>query len=280
MLKVFARIKDVFQSGSIKRRKLRNDFRKRRVYQIGRIGIHRRCYNPMRPIVRVSINSIQDRIDEIAAFGQALEDLKAQGLSEGLLSEISGMKADEGAEFARQLLEMGAGLEEYDAKWNELQSTAKDIASTYFDDQLSALETQYDAKLAEALSTLGVTAFNAGEDTAMGLIEGLAAKEAELYAKAQEISGNMSSIIGGASYGELLAGALPQAYSAPAQLTADAQNAALTSAINALTVLNPTATASGDLTIITNVDGTTFVRTILPAFREVESSSPIIGNDF
>ena len=148
----------------------------------------------------MALESIQDQIDAINAYEEALTGLKERGISDSLMDEVLGMDMEEATQYAGQLMAMtGEQWDEYNTLWEDKQRRAVEVAEKFYRDQLDALQTEYDDKLGQALSELTDTAFTSGEDTAQGLIDGLASKENELYGKAQDISNEMSRILSSAS---------------------------------------------------------------------------------
>ncbi|WP_298030290.1 phage tail tape measure protein [uncultured Dysosmobacter sp.] len=145
---------------------------------------------------RMSLGNLQDQIDAINAYEEALTGLKDRGISDSLMGEVLAMDVDEATEYARQLISMTEGQwDEYNALWEEKRQRAVEVAQKFYQDQLDALRTEYDDKLGEALSGLTDTAYTSGVDTAQGLIDGLAAKESTLYAKAKTIADEVSRIL-------------------------------------------------------------------------------------
>lgn len=147
----------------------------------------------------MTLNSLQEQIDAIEAYEQALTRLKERGVSESLMDEVLGMDVDSATQYANQLLSMSEKQwEEYNSLWDEKQLRAAEVAEQFFRDQLDALESEYNDKLGDALDNLTDTSFGAGENTAQGLIDGLASMEAALYEQAQKMADNVSSILNGA----------------------------------------------------------------------------------
>lgn len=147
----------------------------------------------------MTLNSIQEQIDAINEYEDALNALKARNISGGLMEEVLNMDVDSATQYARQLLEMSEEQwREYNDLWDEKQRRAMEVAEQFFKDQLDALENEYNDKLGAALDNLTDTSFGAGVDTGQGLIDGLSAMEGELYAKAQDMADQVSAILAGA----------------------------------------------------------------------------------
>lgn len=148
---------------------------------------------------RMTLNSIQEQIDAINAYEEALNGLKERNISGGLMDEVLNMDVDSATQYAKQLLSMSEDQwEQYNALWDEKQQRAAEIAEQFFKDQMDALENEYTDKLGAALDNLTDTSFGAGVDTGQGLIDGLASMETALYDQARKMSEQVSSILSGA----------------------------------------------------------------------------------
>lgn len=145
---------------------------------------------------KMVLADIQDQIEALNEYGDVLARLRERSISDSLMDEILGMSPDDAADYGEQLLNMSdEQWDEYNTLWEEKQKRAKEIAAQFYQDQLDVLKTEYDDKLGEALNELTGTAFASGKDTAQGLIDGLSAKESELYFKAQSIANEVSRIL-------------------------------------------------------------------------------------
>lgn len=148
---------------------------------------------------RMELESLQEQIDAINAYEDALSRLKERGASGGLLDEILGMGVDEATQYAGKLLAMSdAQWDQYNDLFDEKQRRAIEVAEQYFKDQMDALETEYTTKLGDALDSLTDTSFTAGVNTGRELIGGLASMEEALYSQAQEMANRVSEILAGA----------------------------------------------------------------------------------
>lgn len=145
------------------------------------------------------LESIQGQIDALNTYEDTLNRLKERGVSDGLLNEVLGMDIDDATAYGEELLGLSDDQwSEYNALWEEKQQRAIEIATQFYQDELDTLQTEYDEKLAEALDALKDTAFESGQNTAQGLINGLSDKEDELYRKARSIADEVSSILSSA----------------------------------------------------------------------------------
>lgn len=145
---------------------------------------------------KMSLENIQDQIDAINDYEEALTGLKERGISDSLMDEVLGMNVDDATQYARQLISMTEDQwDQYNTLWEKKQKRAVEVAKKFYQDQLDALKTEYDDKLGVALGVLTDTAYTSGVDTAQSLIDGLAAKESALYAKAKTMAEEVSSIL-------------------------------------------------------------------------------------
>ena len=148
---------------------------------------------------QMSLESIQSQINAINAYEEALIGLKEKGISDSLMDEVLSMDVDEATQYAEKLIAMTEEQwDDYNALWEEKQRRAVEVAQKFYQDQLDTLKSEYDDKLGQALSELTDTAFTSGQDTAQGLIDGLAAKESALYSKAQAMADEVSRILASA----------------------------------------------------------------------------------
>ena len=145
---------------------------------------------------QMALENIEKQTEAVLAYGDTLRQLKESGVTGGLLDEIIGMGVDDATAYGNQLLNMAPeDLEAYIQAWDEKQAAAQRIAQEFYQDQLDTLETEYNDKLGQALGELTGTAFDSGQDTAEGLINGLKDKEETLYAQARKMADEVSRIL-------------------------------------------------------------------------------------
>lgn len=268
---------------------------------------------------KMSLESIQDQIDAINAYEEALDGLKDRDISDSLMEEVLGMDVDEATQYAQQLISMTEDQwEQYNTLWEEKQRRAVEVAEKFYQDQLDTLKTEYDDKLGKALSELTNTAFTSGQDTAQGLIDGLAAKESALYAKAKNMADEVSRILSeayaasgdvdgshaaGLAYvpydgyiaelhqGErvltakeaqaYVARSMPNSYEPPRESsTQQALGSMLVQAVNAIGALQSGNSFPDEITFtLKSEDGTTFGRWLVPYVRSEAKSNPEVVSD-
>ena len=208
--------------------------------------------------------------------------------------------------------------EEYNQLWDEKQEEARRIAETFYSEELNELQTEYDQKLAEALDSVNLTLFEGGEEWGQMLIDGLSSRETELYAKASEISKNVSSQIraaysmtgddpdgshaGGLPYvpydgyiaelhqgervltaeeaKEYVARSIPTRLDTPARNEIAAVGEMLAGAVNAVGVAASVTGSVYRVEIPIVVNGREVSRAIVPDLRSVMKSSPEVVSDW
>ena len=108
------------------------------------------------------IRDLQDDIDQINAFGDALQALKERDIPEELLSGIADMSLDDGLAYSQKLLQMTEEqYNAYIAKWQEKQAAAQRVAAQFYQDQRTTLQNDlmgFNEGLAEAGKTAIATA--------------------------------------------------------------------------------------------------------------------------
>lgn len=135
------------------------------------------------------IRDLQDDIDQINAFGDALQALKERDIPEELLSGIADMSLDDGLAYSQKLLQMTE--EQYNAyivKWQEKQAAAQRVAAQFYQDQRTTLQNDFIDRLPEDLGVLTDQLEDVGVDAMMGFNEGLAEAGKTAIATARSIA--------------------------------------------------------------------------------------------
>lgn len=227
----------------------------------------------------LTLNSIQDQIDAINDYEDALTRLKERNISGGLMDEVLNLDVESATQYARELLSMSEEQwEQYNDLWDEKQQRAIEVAEQFFKDQLNALETDYTDKLGDALDNLTDTSFGSGVDTAQGLIDGLSSMEGALYDQAEKMAARVSDILAGAgripSNSELAASFSTERIAERFQGVTNQQlQNATVGAVNAINA-GGMGYGSGDLTLKVNLNGRTIAEETLEDFRTVGRERP------
>ena len=91
----------------------------------------------------LELGDLQEDIDAINAYGDALERLRERGVSDSLLSEIQGLDIGEATEYINKLMEMtDQDYQKYMALWSEKQRAAQEIASEFYKEETETLKNE------------------------------------------------------------------------------------------------------------------------------------------
>ena len=135
------------------------------------------------------IRDLQDDIDQINAFGDALQALKERDIPEELLSGIADMSLDDGLAYSQKLLQMTEEqYNSYIAKWQEKQAAAQRVAAQFYQDQRTTLQNDFIDRLPEDLGVLTDELEDVGVDAMMGFNEGLKSAGQTAIATARSIA--------------------------------------------------------------------------------------------
>ena len=148
---------------------------------------------------KVNLEDLEEQTKAIREYGEMLSELKARGISGGLLNEIIGMGVDDASAYGAELLEMSdKQFEEYSTLWEEKNLEAARIAEQFYKDQLSTIQTQYEGQLQDALSGIPEISFDTGVNLVQGLIDGMQEKQDAAMQAARELAEDIENTIRGA----------------------------------------------------------------------------------
>ena len=126
----------------------------------------------------LELGDLQGEINTLEAYGQALTQLKngtetRAGISDSLLHEVLAMKPEDALAYAQRLREMSdADYHAYLAQWEEKQALADDIARSFYQSELDALETEFVGKIPQSMETMKSDLYHVGTNAAQGLADG------------------------------------------------------------------------------------------------------------
>ena len=136
----------------------------------------------------IELGDLQADIDAINRYGDALEQLKARGVSDSLLEEITSMSVDEATAYTEQLLGMtDEQYTQYMALWEQKQQVAKQIATQFYRDEMDALGKEFVDKIPEELGEVKDEMRDIGVDGIQGMIDGMYSQSGFLYSAAASI---------------------------------------------------------------------------------------------
>lgn len=90
------------------------------------------------------LTNLQDQIDAINHYGEALEQLRVRGVSDSLMDEIVSLGIEDATQYADKLLWLSDEyFDQYLQKWEEKQRAAEQIASTFYAPEKSEVNNEY-----------------------------------------------------------------------------------------------------------------------------------------
>nr|WP_325305645.1 hypothetical protein [uncultured Dysosmobacter sp.] len=136
----------------------------------------------------IELGDLQADIDAINRYGDVLEQLKARGVSDSLLDEITSMSVDEATAYTEELLGMtDEQYTQYMALWEQKQQAAKQIATQFYRDEMDALGKEFVDKIPEELGEVKDEMRDIGVDGIQGMIDGMYSQSGFLYSAAASI---------------------------------------------------------------------------------------------
>lgn len=136
----------------------------------------------------LELSDLEEQINGIERYGDALEALKARGVSDGLLDEILGMSVDDATAYTEQLLSMTDDqYTEYMALWEKKQEEAQRIAEQFYKDEMDALGREFVDKIPQELGDVKDQMRTIGVQGIQGMIDGMYSKSGALWSAAASI---------------------------------------------------------------------------------------------
>lgn len=134
------------------------------------------------------LGDLQKDIDAINRYGDALENLKARGVSDSLMDEITSMGVEEATAYTERLLGMtDEQYAKYMALWEQKQAAAKQVASQFYRDEMDALGKEFVDKIPEELGEVKDEMRDIGVMGIQGMIDGMYSKSGALWNAAASI---------------------------------------------------------------------------------------------
>lgn len=136
----------------------------------------------------IEIGDLQDDIDMINAYGDALERLEARGISDSLMDEITGMNVDDAIAYTDQLLNMTDDqYEKYMQLWEQKQEAAEEVARKFYQDEMDAMTEEFVDRIPGELSGLKDDMRTIGVNSIQGLINGIQSMSGMLADAARQV---------------------------------------------------------------------------------------------
>lgn len=136
----------------------------------------------------IEIGNLQDDIDMINAYGDALERLEARGISDSLMDEITGMNVDDAIAYTDQLLNMTDDqYEKYMQLWEQKQEAAEEVARKFYQDEMDAMTEEFIDKIPGELSDVKDEMRTIGVNSIQGMINGIKSMSGMLSDAARQV---------------------------------------------------------------------------------------------
>ena len=136
----------------------------------------------------MQLGDLEKDIQAINRYGEALENLKARGVSDSLLDEITSLSVDEATEYTEKLLAMTDDrYEEYMALWEQKQQAAQQVASQFYSSEIEALGREFVDKIPEELGEVKGEMRDIGVQGIQGMVDGMYSQSGFLYQAAASI---------------------------------------------------------------------------------------------
>ena len=137
----------------------------------------------------VFVEDVQSSIDALKDYQSALEELQQRGASAALLDEVARFDTEEGLAVMQYLLGMtDEDFELLNEKWAEKQELAREVAESFYKDQMDALETEFNQRLMDELNAVPDEVYDIGRTSIEEWILGMNDKLPSLENKAREMA--------------------------------------------------------------------------------------------
>lgn len=134
----------------------------------------------------VELGDIAGDIAQINEYGAALFQLENRGASREFIQEVLNMNIEEGARFAKLLLNQSeTDLNNYLRLWEEKQKAAAYIAERYYKSEFEALNKNFNEQIETELGLLPDKGHDSGMETVQELSQALAAGESRVRSSAE-----------------------------------------------------------------------------------------------
>lgn len=129
----------------------------------------------------ISAKELREGTKQMEKVSQFIDQLKAQGADDSIITQLMGMDSEAQAEWMKQWNKMSAGQQqEWLNAWNQRQERATELSDKYFSDNLTKWEQDYWQPLEEYAATGGDELKKAmelaGQDSVQGWLDGVQKK--------------------------------------------------------------------------------------------------------
>ena len=136
----------------------------------------------------IELGDLEADIDAITRYGDALEQLKARGISDSLLGEITSMDVDDALAYTDKLLAMTDDrYAEYMALWEQKQQAAQQVAAQFYQSEIDTLGREFVDKIPEELEGVREEMADIGVQSVQGLMDGMLSQAGVLFSAARTV---------------------------------------------------------------------------------------------
>lgn len=136
----------------------------------------------------LELGDLEADIEAINAYGDALENLQARGISDSLLDEITGMNVEDALAYTDQLLNMTDDqYEKYMKLWEQKQEAAEEVARKFYQDEMDAMTEEFIDKIPGELSDVKDEMRTIGVNSIQGMINGIKSMSGMLSDAARQV---------------------------------------------------------------------------------------------
>lgn len=136
----------------------------------------------------IELGDLEEEINAIERYGDALEQLKSRGVPEGLLDEVVNLNIDDAIAYTDQLLNMTDDqYEKYMKLWEQKQEAADEVARKFYSDELNAMTEEFVDKIPGELSDVKDEMRTIGVNSIQGMINGIKSMSGMLSDAARQV---------------------------------------------------------------------------------------------
>lgn len=135
------------------------------------------------------LGDLNEQIEKITEYGNALEKLKEKGAPESLLNEITSMSIDDATRFMDELDHLSSrSFDEYLKKWDKKQQLSEEIANKFYQGQYKAVNDEFATKIPKGLNSLTNDMKDVGKNAVSGMKDGMLGGLPDLLSTARSIA--------------------------------------------------------------------------------------------
>lgn len=136
----------------------------------------------------IELGDLEEEINAIERYGNALEELKSRGIPEGLLDEVVNLNVDDAIAYTDQLLNMTDDqYEKYMQLWEQKQEAAEEVARKFYQDEMDAMTREFVDKIPGELSDVKDEMRTIGVNSIQGMINGIKSMSGILSDAARQV---------------------------------------------------------------------------------------------